>query len=414
MGLERVWFAQVELDRTRDRIKDIVLYQPGSLTDDVGFDRDPLEIAAEDRAGRGDVVNDLNDQAVAAGDVPPATPPADAQKDPTARPTLYVITRKSVLQSIDAETGRTNWVRVVGKSNRPSEAPAVNSKGIAIVNGSELYLINRENGETLWVKRLDVAPVSAVAMSENWIYVPSSDGIMSAYNIADPNHSWKFVAGTAINVVPVVTRDTLAFVTDYGRMFMAEKHTAKITRRFDANRSFSAPPTYWPPYIYAASMDGYMHAVHERSGVAIWRFSSGSPIMHAPVANENGVFVVTALGGLYCLSQDGSDKWFTPGITQLLASAPGRVYAVDNLQRLVAIDQATGKPLAAISILDQKYRLTNMFNDRMYVATPEGLIQCLRDITQEEPIIHVPPKGEDSPPAAGDAGGIDGGAVDGE
>src|SRR5690606_35278229 len=81
---------------------------------------------------------------------------ADAAAQPAASPAapksfsypgepgmLLVQTELGLLHALDAETGRTIWVQQVGSRSRPSETPSVNDKYVAVVNGMELYLLER-------------------------------------------------------------------------------------------------------------------------------------------------------------------------------------------------------------------------------------------------------------------------------
>ncbi len=411
MGLERAWFAQVEMDPKSDRVRAMVLYQPGSLQDDVADDADLFDESLRrdlPPLGLNNLVDDTSG-AAAVNQNPGAIQPAE-DSEANQRSTIYVLTEKSVLQSIDAETGRTNWVRIVGDPDLPAEAPAVNKNYLAMINGVDLYVLRRDTGETLWSRRLTSAPLSPLAMSANWMYVPSANGMLTAMNIVNPEERWGFASGDSIHVPPVVTRDTVAWATSYGRVFLGEKHTSRVTRRFDATRSTASPPVYWPPYIYITSMDGYVNAVHERSGVAVWRFSSGFPIYQPVVALEDANYVITEPGGLHSLSLDGAPLWYKPGIVQVLSVTANHVFALDQLDRLVALDKTTGATTGAMSLVDQQSRLTNMVNDRIYVCTERGLIQCLHEIGVEEPVIHAPPprEAEDGAAADGAPAAIDG------
>ncbi|MDA7979914.1 MAG: PQQ-like beta-propeller repeat protein [Pirellulales bacterium] len=374
---------------SRDRVKAIVLYQPGSLQEDV------WKIRPEATGAPGVVDNQIvNDTAL---------PSEGESESEPQRSTLYLLTDRSVLQSIDAETGRTNWSRIVGNPNRPALGPTICSKYVAIVNGSVLYFLDVGTGETLSQQRLTRPPISSVAMTDDWTYVPAADGTIMALNLDAPETNWSYASGVAVEVPPVITRDTVAWSTRYGQLYMGQKSTGRVTRRFDAGSASAVPPTYWPPYIYTSSLNGYVNAIHERSGVAVWRFSSGSPIYEPVVSFEKNLYVITDLGGMYCLAKDGSKQWYADGITKMLAASPARVFAVDRFNRLVSLDRSTGSLLGTMPLFEQKVQLINMVNDRIYVCTEKGLLQCLHEIGQEEPIIHSAPEEETPEDAAGNA-----------
>jgi len=37
-----------------------------------------------------------------------------------------------------------------------------------------------------------------------------------------------------------------------------------MDNRFDMLKEVEAPLMYWPPYVYAASRDGYVYGIHEQ------------------------------------------------------------------------------------------------------------------------------------------------------
>ena len=80
LGLERAWFAQVELDRSRHRVERAVI--------------------KDDR--------------------------------------LTVLTTAGVVQDFNALTGANLWTAPVGNANYPSLGPAASDKYVAVINGSRI------------------------------------------------------------------------------------------------------------------------------------------------------------------------------------------------------------------------------------------------------------------------------------
>ena len=99
-GLTRPWFTQVELDQGRSRLRDLI-YADG---------------------------------------------------------VLYAQTDTAMIHAIDAETGKTLWVRQVGRPGHPSLTPDVSGDLLATVNGSRLYVVNRYKGDVLFETEVEGAP----------------------------------------------------------------------------------------------------------------------------------------------------------------------------------------------------------------------------------------------------------------
>ena len=94
---------------------------------------------------------------------------------------LFVQSDTAMVQAIDAETGKTLWVRQIGRREYPSLTPAANHNFLVVVNGSRMYVVNRQNGNLLAERVLDGAPSVAVAVSATRAYVPIVGGVITAH-----------------------------------------------------------------------------------------------------------------------------------------------------------------------------------------------------------------------------------------
>ena len=122
-GLTRPWFTQIQMDRARARITHVVL--------DSG--------------------------------------------------TLFVQTDRAMMHAVDAETGQTLWAEQVGRRGHPSFASVANEYFVVVINGSYLYVLNRENGKLLWKIQLEGTPGAGAAMSQRRVYVPMISGLVVSY-----------------------------------------------------------------------------------------------------------------------------------------------------------------------------------------------------------------------------------------
>jgi hypothetical protein len=141
--------------------------------------------------------------------------------------------------------------------------------------------------------------------------------------------------------------------------------------------------------VFAASTDGYVYAVQEENGSTLWRFSTGDPILQTPAVIDNRVYVTTELGTMYCLAiKTGKNLWSAQDVVQFVAAGKNRVYATDRVGRLLVLNADSGARLDAVPAENATIKLFNADTDRIYLADDSGLIQCLREIEQTEPLIH--------------------------
>lgn len=216
-------------------------------------------------------------------------------------------------------------------------------------------------------------------------------------------------------VQPLITRQTreeewLAWPTDQGYLCVGflnrlEHRQLELRYRLKTLAPIVSQPAYLPAdpnvvgdsgVIYAASQDGYVHAIQEKDGTHLWRFSTGDPINEAPVVIGYRVFVTSELGGLYNLdAKSGKVMWYTPGITRFLAASRSRLYTLDQLGRIVVLDARTGARLDSL-VLPAVWTIqpANYWTDRLYFATSSGLLMCLREAGLPKPAVHRTRAGE--------------------
>ncbi len=352
---------------------------------------------------------------------------------------LYAQTDKAVIHALDAETGRTLWWRQVGDPKHPTMTPGVNREFLAVINGSRLYVLNRLTGELLLEREVTGAPGAGPAVSAKRVYVPMTMGMLLAYRLAkvekpkdesdadltaedkaQPDNSSVLRLkqktpppmfcqsnGKAL-VQPIVTRENAAeeFVvwpTDRGFLNLARvdrktEDGLALKYRLSTGAPIVGRAAYVPPdpkllgdsgLIITASRDGFVYAFRDKDAKNVWRFSLGDPIVETPAVIGDRVYATAQLGGMYCLAlKTGAPIWTAPGIIQFVAASKSRVYATDRIGRIIVLNAATGARLDAIPTETIPLKLLNTVTDRIYLGDDGGLIQCLHEAEQREPLIY--------------------------
>ena len=388
-GLARPWFAQVQLDRGRGRLTHVVLYDG----------------------------------------------------------TIYAQTNKAIVQAIDAETGETLWTRRVGRPQHPSLAPAVARDMLAVVNGSRLYVVNRYNGDMLYESKVKGAPGAGPAMSDKRVYVPMVQGMIMAYrleSLTDPQKELGFgkkweemndeeraiaeedrrenlrvgqeyippLACQSLgrtSIQPLITEQnedeeyciwpTDRGVINIGRVDRRAEKKLELRHQVSIDGGAAARPTYRPAdpdvvgdegIIYVASVDGFVHAIKEKSGESLWRFSTGESILEPALVVADRVYVATRIGGMFCIdAEQGQELWWAPGVCKFVSASKLRVYGADRSGRIIVLDAKTGARLDSLATQSLSIKIVNTQTDRIYVATDTGLIQCLHEVELTEPFSHL-------------------------
>jgi outer membrane protein assembly factor BamB len=356
LGLERAWFAQVQLDRSRNRVERAVL----------------------------------------------------------TRDRLTVLTSSGVVQEFNALTGETLWTATIGNPLHPSLGPAANDKFVALVNSSTLYVLDRAYGRPIIVRPVGGAPGAAPALTNAYVFVPLVNGRIEGYPLGEQKLTpWYYQSFGRAMVPPLATANTFVWTTDSGHMYVGyvEEHPG-VRFRLETGSEIIASPAYRKPYIYAATISGETFAMNEATGARRWKYATGFTVSRAPAAIagrpaasggpaeiEDRVYVTSEEPTLHCINAEtGAGLWEAAGVAQFAAASRNRVYGVDDFGGLVVLDATTGSLIGHLPTGGTINALVNDQTDRLYLVSQEGTVQCLHEIGAKEPFYHVVP--EPQTPAA--------------
>jgi len=337
LGLERAWFGQVRLDRTRNQVERAVL--TGNR--------------------------------------------------------LTVLTSAAVVHEFDANTGETLWIAPIGNPNFPSLGPAASHQHVALLNGSTLYVLDRTDGRPIIVRKVGGAPGAAPALGKQHVFVPLLNGQLEGYPLGEQTISpWYFQAYGRAMVPPLATPRSIVWATDAGHVYVADSQELGVRFRLETSSDIAAQPAYRAPYIYTATMNGELFAVHELTGERRWKFAAGFLVTRAPAAVGARIFITSDEPALHCVdAANGQALWEAPHVTQFAAASEKRVYGVDELGALVVLDAASGSLLERMPT-EGTEALVNDQTDRLYLVSNDGVVQCLHEIGAKQPLQHVPPAAE--------------------
>lgn len=368
---------------------------------------------------------------------------------------LLIATERAMLHAMDAETGQTIWVQQIGRPELPTLAPSANKELVAVVNGSQLYMLLRKTGKLLWKAQLSSVPGAGPVLSAHRVYVPMLTGMVQSFRLKPPEEtpqeatpeeaktdgksedkadakklsakemgaieakrreaskidvplacqSWGQIVSPPLVVRQDNEEDRVAWATNRGVLFVggirSEAANQFLLRYYiGVAGGIVGQPSYVPPNpkvagdsaaIFVASRDGFVYAAREKDGSSMWRYPVGEAIIEPAVGIDTCVYAAIQVGGLYCLdAQKGTQLWRAPEVAKVLALSKSRLYTADKIGMIQILDARNGARLDTLYTQNQNLSLmlTNAETDRLYLASDDGLIQCLREIDQVQPLRH--------------------------
>ncbi|MBP90730.1 MAG: hypothetical protein CMJ64_29135 [Planctomycetaceae bacterium] len=407
-GLERVWFTRMQFDRARGRIAFVrqhVSSKRGYRVYEIQSDRGRTVITDRDldrfgvelgRAGAERKANKLVQQLTQVGSK------AEMKTRVLPEITIYAVSDTGVVEAIDAENGRTRWTTTIGKRDYPVEAPGANDDYVAVLNGSSLYLLDQATGAIVWRAITRGAPGAGAAVSDNYVFVPMAGGTIEGYDIQDGRRPpWIYQGRGRAVVQPVIAGTNIAWPTDVGHLYVAEANRTGIKYRIETTKPIVARATALPPdRLITLSTDGYVYCMHASSGGLQWQFSTGEPLVKPAVVIGDSVFVVTDDDNLYRLSAEtGQEVWWAPRVREVLTASENRLYCIGDTGRMMIFDANTGGRLGTLSTELLDVKMVNYQTDRIFLGSGTGVIQCLREVQAEWPLIRTGGLEEEDPDA---------------
>jgi outer membrane protein assembly factor BamB len=334
---------------------------------------------------------------------------------------FFAQTNKANFHVYDAESGRELWMANLGSETGAAVPASVNSRLVFASSGTELFALDRQTGRLVWAANLRALPTSATACNEQQVMVGLSNGKLVSYVLYDPNDkrkalypeprewwNWQTSRG-ALTSRPLPAQQFVAFGGQDGKLYVALSALPTdlipvMLYRIATGGEIAAPlGAYGTRTILVPSGDNNVYAVDLFGASVMWVYPSGAPVLQEPLVADDDVYAVNTAGLLTSLdARNGTQHWTTSTHGgRLISVSAKRVYLESFDDDLFIVDRATGQILAdprataqraGLNIREYTIGLTNNQNDRMYMATPSGLILCLREMGQTQPRLLRDPK----------------------
>ena len=364
--------------------------------------------------------------------------PTDGGKDALVRveligKDLIVLTRSGTVQRMDAETGKVYWRTTVGKPYTMLPFLAVNNRSVYIIAHAKMVGLDRVTGRQKWEFDLPSAISAAPVVDEEQIYVPTSTTRLAAFYLpfvmndsvdspgevnrrsilygGDPSDrsprpkpTWTDVTNIQLVFKPLQTTSTIFVISPSGKGLGYPKIPRDPTATSEiyslaTDGKIRVAPSSFGDTAYVGSDDAALYAINMNTGKLRWRHIAGTPITRTPATTAKDVYVTSDREGLARIDRESGDAMWripsgrsvmnaNPQADRFLAANERFVYASDASGRLLILDRKRGIRLSMLDTRAYRVPVVNEITDRLYLAANDGLIVCLHDRDQVDPIRH--------------------------
>lgn len=338
---------------------------------------------------------------------------------------VFAQSSAGVVTCFNAENGRKRWAAQVGRNDEHAMPAITNNNLVLIVAGPVVYGMNKFTGDLTFEHRLPAQPSAGPVADDSAFYVPMTEGSLYGFSIQTLQHKqrygtlppgvarsflWRFVCREDIVYPPVIGDKAIAFVSN-AKNLHSLNGSGRSLFQFLLNGVGSAPLTVIEDSvgvdaapdsaalgtggnstILMATDDNRLYSVNLTRGDMKWNYSFSRSVKQKPVVVDDNVYVIVDGQGVICLSLATGrpikvdppnglyGNWSVLGITSVVAVGEKNVYGIDLTNRLVVMDRPTGAVRGRISVDQYKLRHSNHLTDRLYLASQDGVVLCLKEL----------------------------------
>jgi outer membrane protein assembly factor BamB len=271
--------------------------------------------------------------------------------------------------------------------------------GKTVIFGSydkHVYAVNALNGRREWVfpDDLDTPPAATPPPAEKDVKDPKAKDPKAAATPAPAEPAVpveeKIAPGDAFSYSsPVLVGENIVMGNLDGYVYAIHSKTGKLSWRFktdgaDSKKGVTSTVVETPDALVFGANDGQVYAISKDGKATKWKFKTGDEINATATLDPDGSIYIGGVDGyFYALSAAGQEKWKY----QLKGPVMGRSALVDNLvvfaggtgdNSVYAVDKATGK-LFWTTLTNGKIETDVVAEgNRIYVASGDRRLFCFQ------------------------------------
>jgi outer membrane protein assembly factor BamB len=326
---------------------------------------------------------------------------------------VYAQSTSGIVTAIHGGTGRRLWSALLGAADQESLPVSSNEEQLLVAVGMRLVAVDKFTGQLVWEVQLPHHPSTSPELDRDRVYIGMVDGSVYAYDLRriEELHQenrlpawtnlafvWRYQTPAEIASPPISRGTTVTFASRNGSVYAVAGEERKLFYQFETEGGeIVAPLGRGAGAVFVATEDARLFCLNEQSGVRRWGFTAGVPIREQPIVIGGHVYVTPHRDGMYCLNTStgiivpGEDGWRQPRAMRFLAASNDSLYAADALGNVIVLSRRDGAMSGVLQLRDFSVRVSNDRTDRIFLATPTGVIVCLRERAQEFPLFHKYP-----------------------
>jgi outer membrane protein assembly factor BamB len=321
----------------------------------------------------------------------------------------------SAVEPAAPRPGSLLWSLQAGDAAGPSLRAGIGRNAVALPHLGGVTLVERSTGQFRWQESFGDLPSAGAAVIGDWVYVttdvgkihrfaarplrqPSEDDATAKAADAKGKKAVKKKRKRIENLEPVVLEqggdgrvdfapapfaDGVLWCTADGLLVTLQPTELDWQRLdFDLVNPPSGPPVTRDRSVFAATTAGDLARVDLPKSLKqldlAWHTVLPGPAVTGPFLAGDTLVVSLGEQGIAAYSAEtGAALWQSCLTGTIVAVGGNRIWLIDEVGRLSAVDLADGSPRESLCLGPFKLGIVNTVSDRLFLASPNGTIVCL-------------------------------------
>jgi outer membrane protein assembly factor BamB len=313
--------------------------------------------------------------------------------------TVYVQTENGFITALDSRTGAQRWAQLLARIDTP-QFPLISNSNTVLVNaGMSMFAVDKWSGSELWNVNLPEQVSTSPTMDEERAFLATGSGSVYAFDLAKVHELysqnrlpawgfqarlWRHKTSKAIRFSPLSYDGQITFASETKTIYSVNAADDSLVYQMETPQTVTAPMVRSGDKLFVATGDQRLYCLNAQRGTTIWIFIARAEIPDAPSLINHRCYVSPNDGSLHCVNMDtGVELWEQHGAKHVLAVTQDYVISEDNLGNVLLLSPNEAENevriVAKIPMRDFSIRTENELTDRVYLATPSGLVICLKE-----------------------------------
>jgi outer membrane protein assembly factor BamB len=300
---------------------------------------------------------------------------------------LYAFSDQNFMLSLSQKDGKIIFGKPIESAGLPiTGLKLYNNELLYVSSDSKLVQINAQSGIVLKTTDVGFSVCCPVARNSTYFYLAGTDKRLHVIHAENKVQAFEVAAENESMITSVTADENFAlFATIAGNIICIAPDLPKRLWQFDASGAIAGSIIRDGMSLFFACKDTNVYRV-DMVGLPedkrlVWKYQTAAVLEDAPIVTQGIVYQHVKGKGLTAINKDtGSALWQVPGGIDLLTEAKSRAYVITNTRTLVVMDNIKAKKLYTMNFVGVSKHVSNITDDKIYIADNPGRIACLQPV----------------------------------